>query len=53
MKIDDPKRDDEDLRDMIDIYRTLKNLSKFLPWFVGFVLVVLSAILETKRIFNK
>ena len=49
-KLDDPQKDEQDLRDMLDIYRSMKNIAKWLPWVVGFLLAIISLLVEFKRL---
>ena len=51
-KLDDERKDEQDLRDMLDIYRSMKNIAKWLPWLVGFILACISILVEIKRFFK-
>lgn len=36
MNLDDRKKDEQDMRDMLDVYRTMRNMWKWLPYIVAF-----------------
>lgn len=47
------EQDEQDLEELVDIYRTLKNIAKWLPWILGIVLVSLSIVFKLAELFKR
>lgn len=47
------EQDESDLHELVDIYRTLKNVAKWLPWVLGIILVCLSIMFKLLELFKR
>lgn len=41
---------EEDLKSLVGMYRTLKDIAKWLPWLLGIALVILSILVAIKNL---